>query len=106
MEKTAWAAHRTKKDFLRFERDLIFGFINKIKKIRDLKKWLPKIIKALNIVLGSLQKIFPELEIANEFKDHFSNAADLESIKTNDLEKDFKLVDSRFYDRRFRSRLH
>lgn len=57
-------------------------------KVGDLKKWLPKIMKALNIVLDSLQKIFPQLDIVKEYKDHIYNAADLDSIKSDETGED------------------
>jgi len=76
--------------FLNFENSMLNWLIDKIKKLKDLKKWLPKIFKALNIILDSLMKVIEQLGVVKEFKDHLSNASDVESISTENLERDIK----------------
>ena len=39
----------------------------------DIKKWLMKAFKAVNIIIDSLKLAFPPLEVTKELKDHFAN---------------------------------
>ncbi|HXW11478.1 MAG TPA: hypothetical protein VD694_01870 [Nitrososphaeraceae archaeon] len=68
-EKIAMKVYQVKAEYLKYVRNIIRSFADQITKVKHLMKWLRPIFESLNIVLDSLQKIFPQLGVVKEFKE-------------------------------------
>jgi hypothetical protein len=65
-----------KADHLKFEQAVlqyIIGIWEGLGERLDIRKWLRKAFKAINIIIDSLKAAFPQLDAVKQFKDHFLN---------------------------------
>ncbi|MGH9989154.1 MAG: hypothetical protein ACREAS_01820 [Nitrososphaera sp.] len=68
-----------KADHLKFEQAVlqyIIGIWEGLGERLDIRKWLRKAFKAINIIIDSLKSAFPQLDAVKQFKDHFLNLSE------------------------------
>jgi uncharacterized protein YlaI len=72
--------YNLKADHLKFEQAVlehIFGkFWEGWRDRLDIRKWLRKALKAINVIIDSLKLAFPQLDAVKQFKDHFLNLSE------------------------------